>query len=130
MSVHCPIADLNASRVQLKRDPRGGPLSGSAELFDTFYDHSVRHGRLPVPRRRSIEQPNIAVLAVSIDPIGRACARDTRLGCDVRDRPRLSPLKTAVRRRRYHLCRRSFWNQWCAYGSLLKGSTSTNPDVS
>ena len=35
-----------------------------------------------------------------------------------------------VHRRRYHSCRRSFWNQWCAYGSLLKGSTSTNPALS
>ena len=35
-----------------------------------------------------------------------------------------------VHRRRHYLCRRSFWNQWCAYGSLLKGSTSTNPALS
>ena len=33
-------------------------------------------------------------------------------------------------RRLYQSRRRSFWNQWCAYGSSLKGSTSANPAVS
>src|SRR5205807_6327867 len=61
--------------------------------------------------------------------------------CDVRNRPGLTSFYQAstaiqrqrcvtVHRRRCHLCRRSFWNQWCAYGSLLKGSTSTNPALS
>ena len=30
-------------------------------------------------------------------------------------------LEFNLHRRPYHSCRRSFWNQWCAYGSLLKG---------
>jgi hypothetical protein len=39
-------------------------------------------------------------------------------------------LEFNLHRRRYHSCLRSFWNQWCAYGSVLKGSTSTNPALS
>jgi hypothetical protein len=131
---------LDVELVSAASDYR--PLNGlrGAALTDAEddIDHSVRHGRLPVRRRRSVEQPTIAVLAVSIDPFGRACARDTHLGCDVRDRPSVTSFYqastslqrqrcVAVHRLRYQLCRRSFWNQWCAYGSLLKGSTSTNP---
>ena len=109
-------------------------------FLDARYDRIGGHGRLPVWRRRSVEQPNIAVLAVSINPFGRGYARDAHVGGDVRDRPSLTSFDqastslqrqrcVAVHRCRYQSRRRSFWNQWCAYGSSLKGSTSTNPVV-
>lgn len=82
----CSAGDDDAVGGELMGDAGSRPLVSTSHLFDPA-DHLVRGGcRLTVRRRGTVQETEIAVAAVAVDPLRGACPRDAHLGGDVSDR--------------------------------------------